>query len=364
MMFDGVICTLTNVRYIPEMKKNLSSLGALDTNGHRWSVVDGVLQVKARDKAVLKGNKHRNLYVLEGNTVCGEVNVTRSRPEMSQIWHYRMGHMSDRVKALNVQVRYLRSDNGGEYISKEFGEYCKAEGITCHLTTVYTPQQNAVCERFNRTVLKKVADYSRLRIFGCTAYPLIPKVLARFNMENCKPVSTPLAPHFKLSSAQCPTNVTTRVLMSKIPYDKTVGSLMYLMISTRPYIAMAMSKLSRYMSNPMKMHWKAVKWILRYLKGTMDYDLLFDAKSLNVKSLIGYVDADYEQDLDGRKSTTGYGFTLGGGCISWRSTLQKCVAQLTTEAEYVAAAEVAKKAIWLDRLVAEMGLSHDIVNLH
>ena len=60
-MFDGVVRTLTNVRYIPEMKKNLISLGVLDSNGHRWSVADGVLQVKARDKAILKGNKHRNL---------------------------------------------------------------------------------------------------------------------------------------------------------------------------------------------------------------------------------------------------------------------------------------------------------------
>ena len=54
-----------------------------------------------------------------------------------------------KVKALNVRVRYLRSDNGGEYTSREFGEYCKAEGITRHLTTVYTPHQNAVCERLN-----------------------------------------------------------------------------------------------------------------------------------------------------------------------------------------------------------------------
>lgn len=135
-------------------------------------------------------------------------------------------------------------------------------------------------------------------------------------------VSTPLASHFKLSSAQCPIDVTERELMSKIPYDKAVGSLMYLMISTRPdNLAMAMGKVSRYMSNPGKMQWEAVKWILRYLKGLMDYDLLFDAKSLNAKFLIGYVYANYGQDLDGRKSTMGYVFTLGGGCISLSSTL-------------------------------------------
>jgi hypothetical protein len=190
------------------------------------------------------------------------------------------------------------------------------------------------------------------------------KVLARFNMEDCKPVSIPLAAHFKLSSAFCPTDAVEKGLMSKIPYDKAVGSLMYLMTCTRPDIALAMGKVSRYMSNPGKVHWEAVKWILRYLKGTVDFGLLFDAKSKDAKSLIGYVDADYGQDLDGRKSTTGYVFTLGGGCISWRSTLQKCIAQSTTEAEYVAAAESSKEAIWLDRLVTEMGLTHDIVDLH
>ncbi len=76
-MFDGVVCTLTNVKYILKMK-NLVSLGVLDTNGHQWLVANGVLQVKSRNRVILKGNKHRNLYVLEGNTVCREVNITRS----------------------------------------------------------------------------------------------------------------------------------------------------------------------------------------------------------------------------------------------------------------------------------------------
>jgi hypothetical protein len=152
--------------------------------------------------------------------------------------------------------------------------------------------------------------------------------------------------------------------MSKVPYENAVGSLMYLMVCTRPDLAYAMGKVSRYMSNPGKVHWEAVKWILRYLKGTKDVGLLFDANSNNAKSLLGYVDADYGQDLDGRRSTTGYMFTLGGGCISWRSTLQKCVAQSSTEAEYVAAAEAAKEAIWLNRLVTEMGLTQANVNLH
>ena len=85
------------------------------------------------------------------------------------------------------------------------------------------------------------------------------KVLARFNIEDCKLISTPLAPHFKLSSAFCPSDAIGKGLMSKIPYEKAVGSLMYLMTCTRPDISLAMGKVSRYMSNLGKIHWEAVK---------------------------------------------------------------------------------------------------------
>jgi hypothetical protein len=143
----------------------------------------------------------------------------------------------------------------------------------------------------------------------------IERSLARFNMKDAKPISLSLAAHFKLSHAQCPTTTQEKRLMSKVPYDKAMGSLIYLMVYIRPEISLAISKVSRYMSNPQKVHWEAVKWILRYLKGTKDVGLLFDGSLDNAKSLLGYVDADYSQDLSKRKSMTGYVFTLEGGCI-------------------------------------------------
>jgi hypothetical protein len=97
------------------------------------------------------------------------------------------------------------------------------------------------------------------------------------------------------------------------------------MVYTKLEISLAIGKVSRYMSNPRKVHWGAIKWILRYLKGIKDVRVLFDGSSNNAKSLLGYVDADYGQDLSRHKSTTDYVFTLAGGCISWRSTLQKCI---------------------------------------
>ena len=136
-------------------------------------------------------------------------------------------------------------------------------------------------------------------------------VLQRFGMsEKTKPVSTPLAPHFKLSASQCPKTEEEREYMSKVPYSNAVGSLMYAMVCTRPDISHAVGTVSRYMHNPGKEHWQAVKWILRYIKKTLDVGLIFEKDDMVGQHVVGYCDSDYTGDLDKRRSTTGYVFTL------------------------------------------------------
>ncbi|KAL2491705.1 Uncharacterized protein Adt_27333 [Abeliophyllum distichum] len=98
--------------------------------------------------------------------------------------------------------------------------------------------------------------------------------------------------------------------MVNVPYASTFGSLMYVMVSTRPDIAYAVGVVSRYMSNPRKQHWKSVKWILMYLRNTRDSALCFKKSSLGLQ---GFVNVDMDEDIDGRKSTTRY--TLGGGGV-------------------------------------------------
>jgi hypothetical protein len=106
--------------------------------------------------------------------------------------------------------------------------------------------------------------------------------------------------------------------MSRIPYANAVGSLMYAMVSTRPDISHAVGVVSRFMENPGKEHWATVKWVLRYLRGTSDYCITYN----NGRELVcGYVDSDFAGDLDKRRSTSGYVFTLAGGAISWMSKL-------------------------------------------
>ena len=189
----------------------------------------------------------------------------------------------------------------------------------------------------------------------------IEKVLNRFNMKDAKSVSTPLAAHFKLSADLCPCDDKEKEEMSKIPYASAVGSLMYAMVCTRPDIAHSVGVVSRFLANPGKKHWEAVKWILRYLKGTSHHCLCFGNNEIMLE---GFADADMAGDVNTRKSTTGYVYTFAGAAVSWVSKLQKVVALSTTEAEYIAATEVCKEMLWMQRFLGELGIKQDKYVLH
>jgi hypothetical protein len=169
-------------------------------------------------------------------------------------------------------------------------------------------------------------------------------VLERFRMQNAKLVSTPLASHFKLTKEMCPKIQEEIEYMSRVPYSLAVSSLMYVMVCTRPNIAHAMGVASRYMNNPGKEHLEAVKWILKYLRGTTTHALSFGGSNTFLQ---GYVDSDMASDKDSRRSTTGYVYTIGGTTVSWILKLQKVVVLSTIEAEYVVATEASKEMIWL-----------------
>ena len=141
--------------------------------------------------------------------------------------------------------------------------------------------------------------------------------------------------------------------MERVPYFSAVGSLMYAMLCTRLDICYAIELVSRYQSNPGQKHWQAVKRILRYLKGTLDYSLQYQGSDM---SLVGYSDADWSGDLDERKSTSGYVFLLNNGAISWCSKKQTCIALSTMEAEFIACSAAVQEAIWLKRFLEHLGI--------
>ncbi|GAA0175884.1 hypothetical protein LIER_28978 [Lithospermum erythrorhizon] len=90
-------------------------------------------------------------------------------------------------------------------------------------------------------------------------------------MESAKSVRCPLGAQFKLSSKQCPVKSEVIEYMKKVPYASAVGSIMYAMTCTRLDLGYAIVVLSRFLSNPSKEHWEGIKWILRYLKGQLNY---------------------------------------------------------------------------------------------
>ena len=180
-------------------------------------------------------------------------------------------------------------------------------------------------------------------------------------MNEAKLVNTPLGSHFKLSKEQSPKTEKERDHMSKVPYASAIGSLMYVMVCTRLDIAHAVGVVSRFMSRHGKQHWETVKWILRYLKGSSKTCLCFISANLKLQ---GYVDADFAGDIDSRKSTTGFVFTLGGIAIFWALNLQKIVNLSTIEAKYVAPIEAGKEMIWLHGFLDELGKKQEIGILH
>ena len=172
------------------------------------------------------------------------------------------------------------------------------------------------------------------------------EVMKRFGMEQCNSVRNPTVQGCKLTKEGAGSQVDATL------YKQIVGSLRYL-TATRPDLIYSVNLVSRYMEKPTEQHLLAVKRILRYVQGTMEYGIQY--QSDNKEELMGFVDSDYAGDEDDRKSTSGYVFMNGGGAISWASRKQPIVTLSTTEAEYVSAAAGACQAAWLRNVLEEIG---------
>jgi hypothetical protein len=127
------------------------------------------------------------------------------------------------------------------------------------------------------------------------------------------------------------------------------------MLATRPDIAFAISTLSQFMEAPRTTHWKSVKHVFRYLKGTRDLQLVLGGDS---DRLLGYSDADHASQTH-RHSINGFAYFLGDGSISWSSKKQPVITLSSTEAEYIALTHAAKEAIWLRKLLSELSNAPD-----
>ena len=187
----------------------------------------------------------------------------------------------------------------------------------------------------------------------------VDKILNRFNMNDCHPKLVPCDPNVNKDY-----DSNSKPLENLTLYREIVGSLIYIMTSTRPDLCYAVTKLSQKLSNPTQADLNLSKYTLRYLKGTKDKGLVF-TKSDKLQ-LIGYSDSDWANSPD-RKSISGYCFTLNekGPLISWKSKKQQNVALSTCESEYYAMVLASQEANFLSQLLSDMqGEQRTSVILH
>ena len=140
----------------------------------------------------------------------------------------------------------------------------------------------------------KICRDRKIKELTLSQVDYIEKVLQHFSMVNAKVVGTPVLGHLKLTKEMCPKTQEEEDKMSKVPYDLSIGRLMYAMVCTRPHIAHAVGVISRHMSHLGIEHWNAIKWILRYLRGTSNKCLHFGGSTTDLQ---GYVDSDLAEDI-------------------------------------------------------------------
>lgn len=183
-------------------------------------------------------------------------------------------------------------------------------------------------------------------------------LIAKFGLEHSKRSSnTPMSTGVTLTASTEAEGVSTK------EYQAVIGSIMYLMLGTRPDIAFTISRLAQYCIKPSQQHWAAVKHLLRYLASTETLGILYqgpvsnstDNNSTNQPPLLlGYCDADYANNIDDRRSITGFLFKIAEAAICWLSKRQHSIATSTVEAEYQSAAATAREAMSLRSTMREL----------
>nr|GEW28821.1 retrovirus-related Pol polyprotein from transposon TNT 1-94 [Tanacetum cinerariifolium] len=220
-------------------------------------------------------------------------------------WYKRFDEymLNNRFKRSNYDsCVYYRSYAPGEYIYLLL--YVDDMLIACKSKAEIGSTKSLLKKEFDLKKLEEakkilgmeiVRDRSR-KIMRVLQSGYISKILNIFRIDNGKSVKMPLGGHLKLSLKDCPVRDCDAERMSRLSYANAVGSLMYLMVCTRPYIVYAVSVVSRYLTNPGKNHWEVVKWILKYLGGTANMGLVYETNRGNHVDVTGFVDSYYAKD--------------------------------------------------------------------
>ncbi|GJU36792.1 zinc finger, CCHC-type containing protein [Tanacetum coccineum] len=238
------------------------------------------------------------------------------------------------IHQMDVKITFLNGDLDEEVYMKQPGEFIMS-GNEHKFSMKYMGEADVILgikiKRENKGIVITQSHY-------------IEKILKKFNRDDCSPVSTLMDPVEKLKP-------NTGKPVDQLEYSRAIGCLMHAMTSTRPDIAYAVGRLSRFTSNPGRQHWQAITKVFKYLKGTMNYGLSY----VGYPSVLeAYSDARWINHVEDSSSMSEWVFLLGGGAILWASKKQTCITGSTMEYEFVALAAAGKEAEWLRNLIHEI----------
>lgn len=258
-------------------------------------------------------------------------------------------------RTISDQSIYVRSDAGGLII---VGVYVDDLTIAAERKDTLNDFKAKMSARYSMKDLGEIHFILGLQVrrnratrtlhLSQTQY--VRSVLARFDMETCKPAKSPLPAKCVLTKRK-----EGEAGVDATEYLKAIGSLMYAMLGTRPDLAFAIGLLARFSSDPSSTHWSSLVHVLRYLQHTKDLGITYGP---GLDELEGYTDADFAtSDPERRRVTSGYVFKLWGGAISYQSKRQPSVTLATGDAEYIALSQAAREMMWLRSLLYELGFN-------
>ncbi|GJW01440.1 retrovirus-related pol polyprotein from transposon TNT 1-94 [Tanacetum coccineum] len=269
------------------------------------------------------------------------------------------------IYQMDVKTAFLNGE------LKEEVYVCQPEGFVDpdHLTHVYRlkkalyglKQAPRACSKFQMSMIGQISFFLGLQVsqnlrgifINQSKFAL--EILKKFGMDSCDPIDTPMVDRLKLDEDPL-----------GIPVDQTrfrsmVGSLMYLTAS-RPDLVFAVCMCARYQASPTKKHLEALKWVFRYLRGTINWGLWYPKDT--AMALTAYADADHAGCQDTRRSTSGSAQFLGDKLVSWSSKKQKSTAISTTEAEYIAMSGCCAQILWMRSQLTDYDFAFNKIPLY
>jgi len=310
--------------------------------------------------AFLHGELREDVYVSQP-----EGFTNKESKEKVYKLHKALYGLRQAPRAWNTKLNEILKELKFKKCHKEPSLYRKQEGENILVVAVYVDDllvtgsnldiilnfKKGMAGKFEMSDLGKLTYYLGIEVLqskdGITLKQerYAKKILEEAGMSKCNAVNTPMIASLELSKAQDEKRI------NETDYRRNIGCLRYL-LHTRPDLSYSVGILSRYLQEPRESHGAALKQILRYLQGTTSHGLYF--KKGENAALIGYSDSSHNVDLDDGKSTGGHIFYLNDCPITWCSQKQQVVTLSSCEAEFMAATEAAKQAIWLQELLAEL----------